>query len=52
MVGPRRFSLQSLKEDCNQKCFQDNNSYLQNVIHFLFEKFQLILIGKFRDIVV
>ena len=64
MVGPRPFLVKLSKGDCDRKCFQDNknfetaiyrikfwNSYLQNFIHFLFGKFQLVLIGRFGDMV-
>ena len=48
--------VKSLKMELGPKVFPGQqkiwNSYLQNFIHFLFAKFQLVLSGRFGDIVV
>ena len=42
-----------IKGDWDRKCFEGNkNYYLQNFIHFSFTKFQLVLTGRFGDMVI
>ena len=56
-MGPRPFLVKSLKGDWDRKCYQDNKNfetviYRISFIEFSFAKFQLVLIGRFGDMIV